>query len=94
MASEIILDDGKYFIELNPDHSLENAPGVLLRRCALTPSSHECIGSFDRRLDGQWKAGVTVPYDAEMENDCHILAAGVARLDAIVALWSGRRMAV
>ena len=94
---EIILVDGQYFVELNSNYPLKDAPGVLLRRSSrsdTTPGGHECIGSFDKRLDGQWNADVNAPYDAEMDSDCHVLAAGVARLDAIVALWTGRRMAV
>ena len=93
---EISLDDGQYFVELNSNYPLKDAPGMLLRRASggTTPGGHECIGSFDKRLDGQWNADVTVPYDPERDAECHVLAADVDRLDAIVALWTGRRMAV
>ncbi len=94
---EIILDDGQYFVELNSNYPLKDAPGMLLRRRArsdTTPGGNECIGSFDKRLDGQWNADVTVPYDPVRDVECHVLAEGVDRMDAIVALWTGRRMAV
>lgn len=83
-------------MELNSNYPLKDAPGMLLRRSARSDAQggHECIGSFDKRLDGQWNADVTVPYDPERDAECHVLATGVDRLDAIVALWSGRRMAV
>ena len=47
---EIILDDGQYFVELNSNYPLKDAPGMLLRRCARSDTAaggHECIGSFE-----------------------------------------------
>ncbi len=96
-TDEIILDDGKFFIDLNCNYEASNAPGFLERRCAYsatTPGGYECIGSFDKALDGTWKADVNATYDPETDGDCFIVAKGVSRMEAITALWRARHVAL
>ncbi len=92
-----LLDDGEFYIELNCNSEPSVAPGFLHRRCgygATTPSGYECIGSFQKRVDGTWSADVNAPLDQETDSDCLVLATGVSRMDAIAALWQGRKLAV
>ena len=93
---QVILDDGEFFIDLNCNYEASNAPGFLERRCpysATTPGGFECIGSFDKAVDGTWRADVNAPYDPATDGDCRIVAQGVSRLDAIAALWRERHTA-
>lgn len=90
---QIILDDGKFYIQLNVNYPAPNAPGFLLRRCAFgltTPGGYECLGSFQKESDGSWSADVNAPYDEDTDSDCEMLTRKVSRLDAIAALWAGR----
>ena len=94
---EIILDDGVFFIDLNCNYEVSSAPGFLERRCAYgpkTPGGFECIGSFDKALDGTWTADVNAPYDPVTDGDCRKVATGASRMDAIAALWRERHSAL
>ena len=93
---EIILDDGVFYVELNVNSEASVAPGFLQRRCArglTTPGGYECVGSFGKAVDGTWRADVSAPWDEDTDSDCNVLARGVARMDAIAALWAGRHVA-
>ena len=95
-TDKVILDDGEFCIDLNCNYEASNAPGFLERRCpysATTPGGFECIGSFDKAVDGTWRADVNAPYDPATDGDCRIVAQGVSRLDAIAALWRERHTA-
>ena len=92
----IILDDGEFFIDVNANYVAKDAPGFLERRCAYsetTPGGFECVGGFDKVLDGTWKADVNAPYDPERDSDCRRVTEGVSRMDAIVSLWRARHSA-
>lgn len=94
---QIILDDDEYFIDLNCNYEATIAPGFLQRRCAYgltTPAGFECVGSFDKALDGTWNASVNAPYDPETDGDSLAVAEGVSRMDAIAALWAARKSAL
>lgn len=91
-----ILDDGKFYIELNGNYEACVAPGTLWVRCshsAATPGGYDCAGGFNQARDGTWEADVNVPWDSETESDSRLVATGVSRLDAIVALWRERHAA-
>ena len=92
-TDEIILDDGEFFIDLNCNYEASNAPGFLERRCAYnatTPGGFECVGSFDKALDGTWNASINMAYDPETDSDSRVVVDGVTRMDAITALWGAR----
>lgn len=94
--SLIILDDGAFYVELNCNYAKSDAPGFLHRRCEFgvtTPGGYECLGSFQKAVDGSWNADVAAPMDEETGCDCAILARNVSRMDAIAALWAGRTRA-
>ena len=96
-TEQTILDDGRFYIELNINYDPFDAPGFLQRRCAAgptTPGGHECLGSFQKRPDGTWSADVTASWNEETDSDCSVLASNVERLDAISALWRGRHTAL
>lgn len=92
----IILDDGQFYIELNVNYEASDAPGFLQRRCVYgltTPGGYECLGSFQKALDGSWSADVNAPMDEDSGSDCDVLACKVSRMQAITALWVGRARA-
>lgn len=92
----IILDDGQFYVELNCNYEEADAPGFLQRRCSYgltTPGGYECLGSFQKAVDGSWSADVVAPMDEETGCDCDLLARNVSRMDAIAALWAGRNRA-
>lgn len=93
---ETILDDGQFYIELNVNYEPSVAPGFLQRRCSYgvtTPSGFECVGSFQKSLDGTWSADVSAPLNEDDDSDCLLIAKGVNRMEAIVALWRNRQVA-
>ena len=93
---KIILDDGQFYIQLNVNYEAFDAPGFLQKRCAYgltTPGGYECLGSFQKALDGSWSADVNAPYDEDTGSDCEMLSRQVSRLDAIATLWAGRTSA-
>lgn len=98
MATDhIILDDGSFYVELNANSEPSQAPGFLQRRCAhsqTTPGGYECVGSFQRRADGQWSADVNAAYDPATDGDCLSLGLFKNRMDAITALWQRRHEAL
>ncbi|MEK8034211.1 hypothetical protein AACH06_25575 [Ideonella sp. DXS29W] len=92
MASTLLLDDGEFLIRLatHPATSTDVAPVILERRCLVHAA--ERIGSAEMQPDGSWMAAVAadkrppqLPFD--------VVAQGVARLDAIVGLWTARHRA-
>ncbi|WP_152606685.1 hypothetical protein [Aquabacterium sp. NJ1] len=95
-TSEVLLDDGVFFIELNPNYPSRDAPGFLQRRCPVTqvtPSGWDCVGSFERDSRGKWRADVNAPYDEENDSDVLILGEGLDRMTAIAMLWRRRHEA-
>lgn len=95
-SSQIILDDGVFYVELNANYEDSEAPGFLHRRCAYgptTPGGYECLGSFQKQ-SGAWSADVNAPLDEDTDSDCIVVASGVSRLDAIAALWQSRSSAL
>lgn len=92
----VILDDGLFYVGLNCNYRSDDAPGFLERRCyfgVTTPGGYECIGSFNRGLDGSWTASIDVHYDAATDSDARVLGRFSDRLDAIAALWGARHQA-
>lgn len=89
----VVLDDGRYYIELNGNYDVAEAPGFLQVRCYVgvtTPGGYECIGAFSRKVDGLWVADIAAHYDIATDSDVTVVGSYRDRLDAIVALW-GRR---
>ncbi len=92
MPSTLLLDDGEFFVRLatHPSTSADVAPAILERRCLIQGA--ERIGSAEMQADGSWMAAVAadkrppqLPFD--------VVARDVARLDAIVRLWTSRHRA-
>jgi len=96
-ADQIILDDGRFFIDLNCNYAASDAPGFLSLRCfagPTTPGGFECLGSFNKTTDGTtWEARVSAPYDSEIDSDSRTVITGVSRMEAISALWRERHTA-
>lgn len=92
----IIIDDGRYYIDLNCNYEAPDAPGFLALRCPrglTTPGGFDCLGSFDKKPDGTWQASIHTLLDEETDSDARTVAAGVSRMDAIAALWKHRESA-
>jgi len=91
-----LLDDGEFYVALNENQAPDIASGFLERRCFVSPSApngFECIGSFAMLGDGTWEAKITKVYNPLDDSDCELVATGVQRLDAVIALWLSRREA-
>ena len=89
----VVLDDGLFYIELNCNYPSDEAPGFLQHRCyqgVTTPGGYECVGSFERDAQGQWRASVDAPYHEESGGDSRHLGSFADRLDAIATLWGAR----
>lgn len=97
-SSEIILDDGQWYVELNCNYPAEDAPGFLQARCPAgptTPGGFECVGSFERdTITGHWRASVNAPLDPATDSDSLSLGAFPDRLSAIAVLWRRRHEAL
>lgn len=92
----LILDDGEYYVVLAAHQVADGAVGFLERRCAVsdeTPNGLECLGAFTRANGSGWAARISTAFDPCTGDECRVVAAGVARLDAIAALWHYRRNA-
>jgi hypothetical protein len=93
LAEHRILDDGEFYVVLNADQAPETAAGFLQHRCVVstsTPGGFQCIGAFTQQPDGLWEVKITKVYDHADETDCTVVAQGVARKDAIFALWKAK----
>ena len=91
-----ILDDGDYYVVLAAHQVADCAVGFLERRCSVSdeaPNGRECLGAFTRSDGGGWAARISKEFDPRTGDECHVVAVGVARLDAITALWHSRRNA-
>ena len=92
----LILDDGAYFVVLAAHQAADTAVGFLERRCAVSvdaPNGRECLGAFTRDACGGWTARISSEFDAATGCEHQVVATGVARLDAVAALWQSRRRA-
>jgi hypothetical protein len=92
----LILDDGEYYVVLASHQEANRAVGFLERRCAVsdeTPNGRECLGAFTRAGGCGWAARIATEFDPRTGDECHVVAAGVMRLDAIAALWQSRHNA-
>jgi hypothetical protein len=92
-APGYLLDDGEYYVVLNENQASDLAAGFLERRCFVsssTPGGFEVLGSFAMAPAGTWEARITKVYDARDDIDCTVVARGVERMEAIVALWRAR----
>lgn len=98
----VILDDGEYYIEL--DATLEpeaRAPGLLKRRCYISPTSpdgYECVGRFALNRQSHWMAEIDVSPEPDVEDfsngdGTRTLGLYPQRVNAIVFLWMDRRQA-
>ena len=95
-VSLVVLDDGEYFIELNPNMQPAEAPGFLQQRWYVgvtTPGGYECIGSFERHAGDEWEASIDTSID-DNGSDSRRLGRFAQRLDAIVTLWTARHDAL
>ena len=89
----IVLDDGEYFVHLANHQPRDTAVGFLERRCPLsdaTPGGAECLGAFTSSADCTWQARIATAGNAPTDPGFRVVATGVSRLDAIVALWRSR----
>ena len=95
--SLVILDDGRYSIELNANSPRATAPGFLHRRCYVgvtTPDGYECVGSFAQHIgSGLWVAAINAVYNEATDSDSRIVGRFPRRMDAIAALWGARGQA-
>ena len=95
------LDDGMWFIEGNTNFSRTGADdrpnGFLMVRCEpslTTPSGCTVGGTYEKQLDGRWRADVLSDWDEDTDSDCKVLGAFATRNEAILALWDGRDLAI
>ena len=89
----IVLDDGEYFIHLANHQPRDTSVGFLERRCPVslaTPGGAECLGAFTSGADCTWQARIATAGNVPADPGFRVVATGVSRLDAIVALWRSR----
>jgi hypothetical protein len=92
----LLLDDGEYYVEHNPNCEPDRGNGFLMRRCEVSttaPGGEECVGSYVLWADGKWHADVNTPYDEDTDSDCRSVGMFDNRLDAIGTLWQKRHEA-
>ena len=96
---EILLDDGEFYIERNPNADLSQGNGFLKRRCKTTrqaPGGWDVIGGYSLDIAGKWRADINIePPNRpdgqwEPEEECRVLGVFDNRLDAVAALWMER----
>ena len=86
---QVLLDDGEYFVRLDPRSSAApEMAGVVLEWRSVV-STPERIGSAELQADQSWLARVAAP-EADFPSGFEIVASAEDRLDAIVALWQHR----
>ena len=91
-----VLEDDDFCVALNHSQAEDAANGRLQRKCFVGPHSPDglsCVGSFGQDANGTWSAKIAAPLDPLTDSDCEVVARGVERLDAIVALWQARHRA-
>lgn len=89
----MLLDDGEFYIERNCNGDEATTNGFLMRRRPVsltTPGGSECVGGYERRASGDWRASINAPYDEESDSDCRELGVFGRNLDAIAVLWKAR----
>lgn len=92
----ILLDDEEFYIERNCNGDAATTNGFLHRRCPVsltTPGGYECIGGYEHRASGKWRASINAPYDEASDRDTRELGDFHTNLDAITVLWKARREA-
>ena len=93
----VVLDDGEYYIELvTVNVAAVNAPGMLKRRCYVSPTSpdgYEVLGMFHRRQEGGWEASIDAAPDTVTGIRSRDLGSYGERLSAVVSLWNCRHLA-
>lgn len=95
--SDVLLDDGVFFVQHSCNYPASIANGFLMRRCRVslrTPEGSECIGGYYLQLDGNWRADIAGHHDRRTGSDCRLLGSFGNRLDAIHALWTHRHDAL
>jgi hypothetical protein len=88
-----LLDDMVYLVVLDDRRSPDIADGVLERRCltsSSTPAGSAGVGGFAMLRDGTWTAWISAPSATQSGADRRIVATGVERMEAVVALWRAR----
>ena len=86
---QVLLDDGEYFVRLDPQsRAAPDMAGVVLEWRSIV-SKPERIGSVELQADQSWLARVAAP-EADFPSGFEIVASAEGRLDAIVALWQHR----
>ena len=88
-----VLNDGEWYIALGEGHTLGDAPGYLHVHASANGGFADCVGTFERERAGSGRARIFVSFDEETNSDSQLVATGVARMDAIVALWKSRHQA-
>ena len=93
----IVLDDGEYYVELvTANAAAVNAPGLLKRRCYVSPTSpdgYEVLGMFCRFVGGGWQASIDAPADPLTGIKSKEYGPFDERLSAAIALWNCRHQA-
>jgi hypothetical protein len=93
----VLLDDGEYFVQHNVNYPPTAGNGFLMRRCAVSmtsPEGAECVGGYDLKVDGKWRADIHTHHDPETDSDCRTLGKFESRNEALHALWTHRREAL
>lgn len=89
----IIQDDGEFYLELNTNHPIAQAPGFMMRRCPKTKTDIAVLGGFQLGEKG-WNCDIKIPPDDRHGPDLQVLATGATRISAMVTLWQYRKRAI
>ncbi|TCF96456.1 hypothetical protein BZM26_37570 [Paraburkholderia strydomiana] len=94
---DVLLDDGKYFVQRNLSNPPAADNGFLMRRCrhhVTGPVDVECVGGYDLSGDGQWLVDVATPDNGKDNAGSRVIGRFGTRLEAIHALWQHRHEAL
>ncbi|WP_367190337.1 hypothetical protein [Burkholderia sp. Ed8] len=94
---DVLLDDGVYFIESDPNIGLSGMAGCLMRRCdreSPNANAAECVGTYALTEDSKWQVSIRSYYDPRIHSDMREIGAFEERLDAICTLWKSRHNAI
>lgn len=90
---EILLDDGLFFIQHDPNMPADRRGGVLRKHCTKSerfPAGIESIGAYRQQTDGLWSVNITILPGGSTVPERKTLGAHKDPMDAISQLWLSR----
>jgi hypothetical protein len=87
---DLLLDDGKYFVQLDPNATQASDVALAFLGVRLASGGVAAIGSAERRPNESWRTCIAAD-PARVTGGFVVVAEGLEhRVDAIVAMWQVR----